>query len=559
MAETYRPAQQEILTYRKGWMGVSAVPGSGKTFTLSALAAELIKSGCLKPDQEILVVTLVNSAVENFTRRVAGFLTNLTILPGMSYRVRTLHGLAHDIIRERPSLVGLANDFTIIDDHTAQQILTQSINAWIQTHTPELHEIVNSDANGMDFKTICRRNLPAALQDTAVAFIRSAKDRQKLPEDLRDMLTRSPIDLPLAEMCLQIYTDYQRALQYRNGLDFDDLIRNALLMLQTDAMMLERLRYKWPYILEDEAQDSSRLQEEILRLLAGEHGNWVRVGDPNQAIFETFTTASPQYLRNFIQEEGVISRPLPASGRSAKKIIDLANRLIDWTMSAHPNPDVRQALAPPYIEPVAEDDASPNPPDEDAKIQIVPKVYSSEEELTNVARSVQGWLQSHPEETVAVLAMQNKHMEAMAEILEKKGIPYIELLRSTSTSRLTASHLTAILRFLVDPTNTPLCVRALHTWHKVRTGSDQDSEFMAEVKPYLDKEKDLFNLFYPGELDVLETWEGNGLSVHALNQFYEFRLDIQHWLEATVYPIDQLLLIIGMSLFKEAVDLASDP
>ncbi len=199
MPETYRPAQQEILTYRKGWMGVSAVPGSGKTFTLSALAAELIKSGCLKPDQEILVVTLVNSAVENFTRRVAGFLTNLTILPGMSYRVRTLHGLAHDIIRERPSLVGLANDFTIIDDHAAQQILTQSINAWIQTHTPELHEIVNSDANGMDFKTVCRRNLPAALQDTAVAFIRSAKDRQKLPEELKEMLTRSPLDLPLAE------------------------------------------------------------------------------------------------------------------------------------------------------------------------------------------------------------------------------------------------------------------------------------------------------------------------------------------------------------------------
>ncbi|NIP85784.1 MAG: UvrD-helicase domain-containing protein, partial [Planctomycetales bacterium] len=56
----------------------------------------------------------------------------------------------------------------------------------------------------------------------------------------------------------------------------------------------------WPYILEDEAQDSSRLQEEILRKLAGKGGNWVRVGDPNQAIFETFTTADPKYLRDFM-------------------------------------------------------------------------------------------------------------------------------------------------------------------------------------------------------------------------------------------------------------------
>ena len=79
MPESYRPAQQEILKYRKGWMGISAVPGSGKTFTLSALAAEIIKEGCLESDQEILVVTLVNSAVENFSRRVAGFLKSITI------------------------------------------------------------------------------------------------------------------------------------------------------------------------------------------------------------------------------------------------------------------------------------------------------------------------------------------------------------------------------------------------------------------------------------------------------------------------------------------------
>ena len=70
----------------------------------------------------------------------------------------------------------------------------------------------------------------------------------------------------------------------------DDLIRLALEALQLDGEYLKRLQARWPYILEDEAQDSSRLQEEILRLLAGESGNWVRVGDPNQAIYETFTT-----------------------------------------------------------------------------------------------------------------------------------------------------------------------------------------------------------------------------------------------------------------------------
>ena len=50
---TLRPSQTDILRYRSGRMGISAVPGSGKTFTLSALAAQIITSGALEPDQEV--------------------------------------------------------------------------------------------------------------------------------------------------------------------------------------------------------------------------------------------------------------------------------------------------------------------------------------------------------------------------------------------------------------------------------------------------------------------------------------------------------------------------
>ena len=62
-----------------------------------------------------------------------------------------------------------------------------------------------------------------------------------------------------------IYQDYQRSLNYRGAVDFDDLIRLALAALKADPQLVERLHQQWPYILEDEAQDSSRLQEEILR------------------------------------------------------------------------------------------------------------------------------------------------------------------------------------------------------------------------------------------------------------------------------------------------------
>lgn len=552
-----RPSQREILEYRQGWMGISAVPGSGKTFTLSALAANIISQGLLGEDQEVLVVTLVNSAVDNFSRRVGKFLEDIHLLPGMGYRVRTLHGLAHDIIRQRPALAGLTSDFTIVDEHETEQILKNSINAWIHAHDVEIQHLVDENAiGGYDLNAISKKFLPGALYETANGFIRTAKDRQLSPEELTRRLQDCPVNLELVGMCSQIYTDYQRALQYRNSLDFDDLIRHALGMLQQDEQLLQRLRSQWPYILEDEAQDSSRLQEEILRLLAGEGGNWVRVGDPNQAIYETFTTANPQYLRDFVQDHRVLSRDLPASGRSSQGIISLANYFIDWVMNEHPYPAARDALGLPYIQAVEADDPAPNPPDILTKIQIIPKVYSSEEELNAVAISAGRWIQTHPDMTAAVLAQQNKHMEALAEILKRRGIPYVELLRSTSSSRETAARLTAVVRALVNPRNAILASEAFKVWALLQSHSDALNETQALAFERIRKVDLPEGLFFPLDRDPLDKWEQEGLDAGAVNQIFEFRQQMQRWLSAVLLPVDQLVLTVAQDLFHEVADLA---
>jgi DNA helicase II / ATP-dependent DNA helicase PcrA len=549
-----RPAQQQILTYRGGWMGISAVPGSGKTFTLSALAATIIQQGLLKEGQQVLVVTLVNSAVDNFSQRVAGFLKEDSLLPGMGYRVRTLHGLANDIIRQRPALAGLPNDFTIIDEHEAEQILTGSISAWMHAHGSEMHDLI--DENAVDFNTVSKKNLPYALQEMANAFIRTAKDSQLSPDEITAKLNDFPVPLPLVDMANQVYNDYQRALLYRNSLDFDDLIRNALSMLQQDEQLLLRLREQWPYILEDEAQDSSRLQEDILRLLAGEGGNWVRVGDPNQAIYESFTTANPQYLRNFVQHPKVQAYDLPSSGRSTKGIIHLANQFIDWVMDEHPNPQVRDALAPPYIQSVGKDDPAPNPNDTLTVIQAIEKVYSSDEELERVAASAGKWLQAHPQNTLAILAQQNKHMEGMAEVLKKKGIPYVELLRSTSSSRETAACLTGIIRFLTNPRSSILVAEACKIWLQMRSHGKELNETQQTACDQVRRTDCVEDFFYPLEIDPLDRWERDGADVAVINLLSEFRAQLRTWLGVVLLPVDQLLLTVAQDLFHEPFDLA---
>ncbi|MCB0226822.1 MAG: UvrD-helicase domain-containing protein, partial [Anaerolineae bacterium] len=290
---TPRPSQQLILdtllnAAGPARLGVSAVPGSGKTHILSYLASELVQR--VEDDQEVLIVTLVNAAVDNFRRRVDGFVRAQGLLPGFNYRVCTLHSLANEIVKQRPSLVGLSQDFIIVDDRTAQYILQEVVDSWLAGNLDIIEDYLLPT---VQIQALMRQSLPDLVKSVAQHFIKRAKDLRLAPYQLEDAYRRKRESLPLAQLGLDIYRDYQNRLA-RTGVDFDDLIRLAFQAIELDPDFLARLRHKWPYILEDEAQDSSLLQEQILDSLTGPAGTWVRVGDPNQAIYETFTTADPE-------------------------------------------------------------------------------------------------------------------------------------------------------------------------------------------------------------------------------------------------------------------------
>jgi DNA helicase-2/ATP-dependent DNA helicase PcrA len=464
---TPRPSQQNILRYTGGRLGIAAVPGAGKTHILSALAAQIIHDNQLQDGQEVLIVTLVNSAVDNFETRIKRFFDNpLQVL--YKYRVRTLHGLAHDIVREKPASVGLENQFSIIDEREAGFIRRESVNAWLASHSLDDYLDPALDNSKRDWTK--RQHLPNMVDSLANAFIRSAKDRLLTPDSLRAKLEASFAPLPLAQLGCDIYTDYQRALAYRGAVDFDDLIRLALTLLQKDEEYLERLRFRYPFILEDEAQDSSLSQQAILGLLSGDGGNWVRVGDPNQAIFETFTTADPDLLRDFIRANP--NADMPESGRSQPAVIALANHLIHWVMAEHPNPQVRTALSLPYILPVPEGYEPVNPPDNPEGIKFISKKFTPEEELEAVAKSVKGYVDSLtdvPDEekpTMAVLVPRNQRGVEVIDALRKRGVEVVELISSTATTRAAAGSLSHLLAYLADPQSARKLSKAYEVWRR---------------------------------------------------------------------------------------------
>uniref|UniRef100_A0A7C1FFH4 DNA 3'-5' helicase n=1 Tax=Caldilinea aerophila TaxID=133453 RepID=A0A7C1FFH4_9CHLR len=569
-----RPAQQQILEYTGGPMGISAVPGSGKTFTLSLLAAQLVERLAAEgrlDDREVLVVTFTNSAVANFRARIGRFLQQERgLLPGVGYRVRTLHGLAHDIVRERPGLVGLSEEFEIIDERTANEIKRDAVIAYLRTHPDAFAPFIKPELLQNP-----RRIESTVLEDAielANVVIRVAKELSTDPGEFRIKLDRQSGFFPLLDFGLSIYATYERSLQVRGAVDFDDLIMLALRALRADEGYLERLQQRWPYILEDEAQDSSLAQEKMLRLLTAAHGNWVRVGDPNQAINTTFTSADSRFLQRFLREHPEQARSLPNSGRSALPIIEVANELIRWSQEDHPTLSGDLALSYPLIEPTPPGDPQPNPPPGKPAVHFYEKALSPDEELDVIVRSVKRWVTENPDKTVAVLAPDNRRGDVLVNALRQAGLTIDDdLLRTSSSTRATAKTLATVVGYIADPQSAHLLRRV---WEEVwypqwaarrmqaegngagSTGRDALPEPVRVFGQALGKLREAEAFIFPHQRDFLNElgWLEDMERFRELLQ--EFRNDLQRWSRAAVLPVDELLLTVGNDLFTEPADLA---
>lgn len=564
-----RPAQQKILEYDGGRMGISAVPGSGKTFTLSLLAARLVErlatSGQLD-EREVLVVTFTNSAAENFRNRINGFIQQRGLLPGVGYRVRTLHGLAHDIVRERPALVGLSEDFGIVDERTGREIIETAVANYLHSHPDLFGAFLKREF--LDDPRRIERFLRDDALDIAGAIIRAAKDLRTSAAALQINFARQSGHWPLLSFVLQIYADYQRGLHLRGAVDFDDLIVLALQALEADDGFLGRLQQQWPYILEDEAQDSSLLQEQMLALLTGSHHNWVRVGDPNQAINTTFTSADPKYLRQFMAKPDVQKRDLPNSGRSAQPIMDLANYLAEWSRTAHPVLALDMTLAPPDILPTALDDPQPNPEPGNPCVTIFERALNPEEELNITVASLLRWLPQNREKTVAVLAPDNFRGFALVNALKEAGLPFDDsLLRASNNTRVTAAALATILLYISRPEE-PTHLETL--WKSVwwprkgmklsGIGDTAAAELPEPVEVFgraLSKLNQPERYLFPSGGDDWTDDLGWLDDVENFRPLVEaFREDLRHWTAATILPVDELVLTLGNDIFDEPADLA---
>ena len=287
----------------------------------------------------------------------------------------------------------------------------------------------------------------------------------------------------------------------------------------------------------------------MLRLLTAAHGNWVRVGDPNQAIHTTFTSADARFLQRFLRDHPQQARDLPNSGRSALPILELANALIDWSRTEHPILGIDQALAYPRIEPTPPDDPQPNPAAGLPPVHFHEKTLTADAERETVVASVRRWIADNPGSTVAVLVPDNQRGDQLVAALKTAGLPFDEsLLRNNQASTRAAAHQLAIAAgYIANPQSADLLQQLWsEVWSPRRTAAPPPREDRRPAQTFalaLGKLKEPERFVFPGPDDFLDrlAWLAEAEEPFR-RQIEQFRQDLQRWCRALVLPVDELLL-----------------
>lgn len=340
LALSLRAGQKSLVDWEGGEMAISAVPGAGKSHSLAVAAALVIARYQLHFRKQLVIVTYTRSAAASIKAKIRDQLKQIN-LPQGGLQVQTLHGLALNIASRHRELSGLDLDTaTLIIPTASHRLIRSSVEKWIVATSVRYQALlVGQEFDGEETERLRRQSVlrTEVLPQLTYTVVREAKSSGLLPEDLWEISQESRDVSEILAVAAGLYQQYERLMRQQNFIDYDDMILAALRVLENPS-----IRNFWQNqvfaVFEDEAQDSSPLQEKLITVLAGNSKggegslNLIRVGDPNQAINSTFTPADPIYFNwfcNTCQKQGRLAT-MDRAGRSSRIIIAAANFVLGW-------------------------------------------------------------------------------------------------------------------------------------------------------------------------------------------------------------------------------------
>ena len=271
-------------------MLVLAGPGSGKTRVITYRIAALIESG-VKP-YNICAITFTNKAAEEMRQRAA------TLGASGGAHISTFHSLCVQILRRYAEAAGVGRNFSIYDDSDQTRCVKEALKD------------CDVDVSSLP---------PGRMLEAISTLKNKLVDPDTFKQQAEDFFSRT---------LAKVYARYQRILTERNGLDFDDLLMKAALLVENDSTVRRELSDRFQYLLIDEYQDTNHAQYRLAKALVSQHNNICVVGDPDQSIYR-WRGADVRNIMAFEKDwPGATIVTLEENFRSTAEILRAADKLI---------------------------------------------------------------------------------------------------------------------------------------------------------------------------------------------------------------------------------------
>lgn len=297
LLEDLNPAQSEAVQTTSGPVLILAGAGSGKTKTLTHRIAYLIAEQGIWPS-DILAVTFTNKAAREMRERLGRLLNQPSESRSFMPWMGTFHSICVRLLRIEGDAIGISRRFVIYDEDDRQSLIKQIMKA---------HHMTD------------REMKPSGIS----SVISGAKNEMMSPDEFE-----ATAHYPYQKAVAKIYHEYETLRKQAMALDFDDLLLDAVRLLQEAPEIRKKWQQQFRHILIDEYQDTNAAQYTLVKLLINDDRNICVVGDDWQSIY-SWRGADFTNILNFERDfKGAKVIKLEQNYRSTGNILEAAHNVI---------------------------------------------------------------------------------------------------------------------------------------------------------------------------------------------------------------------------------------
>ena len=258
--------QLAAIKATQGPVLIIAGPGSGKTFTLVERIVFLIQNDGVVPES-LFVVTFTDKAARELTTRISNRLAELKIEFNLNEMyLGTFHSICLRLLEDYREYTRLKRSFTLLDQFDQQYFIYQRIKEFRSIADSQL--VMGDDQTGRWTQS-----------EQLLKWLNKVSEEALDPTDL------DAAPDPEIRALASCFGKYRELLHENNYLDLSGIQYDALKLLENHPEVLAAVRAKLTHLMVDEYQDTNTIQEKILMLLAGDHGNLCVVGDDDQGLY----------------------------------------------------------------------------------------------------------------------------------------------------------------------------------------------------------------------------------------------------------------------------------